>query len=675
MFQIGVTAQSMATTTNPHAPILIIGNSGFTQANGVAGGTGTSSDPYVIGQWQISAPSGNDITIFNTTNYFVIQGVAISSALRGIYLHNVTNGSVRSSAISNNGFGVLVERSSGISISDNIMSDTTQAMGEEVRIDNCTKVSVVNNQIYSATFGNQGKLGVVVNSSPGPIISNNHIWYSGNAVSLDNSAGALVTGNNVSYNLGTALSLTSSPNANITGNLFAHNDVGIAFGSSNNVLITSNVVYQNLGYGIRVFSDNATISKNVLALGGGSGIQCCLARFTNIRDNNFTRDGLLLVTGTDLPYVSMTITPDNLVNGKPLRFYSGCSNLDINGIPIGELILMKCNNIRITNLEIFNTGTGIQLFNVNNTLITSNSVNSNMYAGINLFGFVNITVAGNNLSNNGVPNRSAGLIADPFGILTPPFVASTALIAYRNNFFYDSVIDSNSKDQLDRGYPSRGNFWSQYTGSDICSGSQQNICPNPDGIGDTPFSMYSLYQASGVSSAVIDNYPLMHPYLPTPDTSPPIWLPNTQLYVTSIGQTSATLNWAGAADDVAVVSYQVYRGSTLIANISADMDTGTGYQYGAGNLIPGTSYTFKIVAVDEAGNRSVSDLTSSISTQPQQTSPPPVFSLSWWQQYWYFIALPAGAGVAALAFLLIRRRKSILAPPSSTTPDLSNPGR
>jgi len=37
---------------------------------------------------------------------------------------------------------------------------------------------------------------------------------------------------------------------------------------------------------------------------------------------------------------------------------------------------------------------------------------------------------------------------------------------------------------------------------DNCSGPNQDVCPSPDGIGDTPY-MFSYNQ---------DNYPLMNPY-------------------------------------------------------------------------------------------------------------------------------------------------------------------
>src|SRR5438552_18247804 len=62
----------------------------------------------------------------------------------------------------------------------------------------------------------------------------------------------------------------------------------------------------------------------------------------------------------------------------------------------------------------------------------------------------------------------------------------------------------------DDGYPSGGNFWSDYTGVDNCSGPNQDVCPDPDGIGDTPYT---------IDANNSDRYPLIH--LPGNDTVPP----------------------------------------------------------------------------------------------------------------------------------------------------------
>jgi hypothetical protein len=55
----------------------------------------------------------------------------------------------------------------------------------------------------------------------------------------------------------------------------------------------------------------------------------------------------------------------------------------------------------------------------------------------------------------------------------------------------------------DDGYPSGGNYWSYYAGSDLYNGPNQDI-PGSDGIGDSPYKVGIEY----------DHYPLMNPWTP-----------------------------------------------------------------------------------------------------------------------------------------------------------------
>ncbi|MDQ6875239.1 MAG: hypothetical protein M3042_09300 [Actinomycetota bacterium] len=63
------------------------------------------------------------------------------------------------------------------------------------------------------------------------------------------------------------------------------------------------------------------------------------------------------------------------------------------------------------------------------------------------------------------------------------------------------------------------------------------------------------------------------------------------------GARSVTLTWTAATDNVAVVGYQIYRGTAKIATAAGTTYTNVG-------LKTGTSYTYKIRAYDAAGNLS-----------------------------------------------------------------------
>ena len=76
-------AAGTCTNPVPHGPILITSDAGFTAANGVVGGSGTASDPFVVGNVQIGdLSSGYGIKVDNSqggiTKYFMIQCVTAS---------------------------------------------------------------------------------------------------------------------------------------------------------------------------------------------------------------------------------------------------------------------------------------------------------------------------------------------------------------------------------------------------------------------------------------------------------------------------------------------------------------------------------------------------------------------------------------------------------------------
>ena len=81
---------------------------------------------------------------------------------------------------------------------------------------------------------------------------------------------------------------------------------------------------------------------------------------------------------------------------------------------------------------------------------------------------------------------------------------------YHNNFvnntFRASIVGYNHVNSWDDGYPSGGNYWSDYGGVDLFSGPFQNVTES-DGIGDNPY----IIDANNV-----DHFPLMVPYNPSP---------------------------------------------------------------------------------------------------------------------------------------------------------------
>jgi parallel beta-helix repeat protein len=134
-----------------------------------------------------------------------------------------------------------------------------------------------------------------------------------------------------------------------------------------------------------------------------------------------------------------------------------------------------------------------------------------------IYGIHLLTSHGNNsINNNKVNNHDYGIYLQKSSIniinnntvwnndLGFRIVGSNSNKIYHNNIINNTnqaTDDSNNANQWDNGYPSGGNYWSNYTGIDLNSTAAQDV-PPPDGIGDSPYIIDSDSQ---------DNYPLMEP--------------------------------------------------------------------------------------------------------------------------------------------------------------------
>jgi hypothetical protein len=99
------------------------------------------------------------------------------------------------------------------------------------------------------------------------------------------------------------------------------------------------------------------------------------------------------------------------------------------------------------------------------------------------------------------------------GIVMNDFVRSyygNGNVIYHNNFINDTAFPAvesmMGSNKWDNGYPSGGNYWSNYAGEDLRSGLNQDE-PGSDGIIDAEFSIPSPLSRN----KLLDRYPLMAP--------------------------------------------------------------------------------------------------------------------------------------------------------------------
>jgi parallel beta-helix repeat protein len=145
--------------------------------------------------------------------------------------------------------------------------------------------------------------------------------------------------------------------------------------------------------------------------------------------------------------------------------------------------------------SIFNNAVGLSIHNSNNIFVKSNKIYLNTAEGIRCQGGDWIYITYNDVRDN---LRSIRIFSDTnFRVHHNNFINSTLSQAYAENW---------GGNIWDDGYPSGGNYWSDYSGVDNFNGPNQDI-PGSDGIGDTPYVFNINSQ---------DNYPLMEPYFPKP---------------------------------------------------------------------------------------------------------------------------------------------------------------
>ena len=184
-------------------------------------------------------------------------------------------------------------------------------------------------------------------------------------------------------------------------------------------------------------------------------------------------------------------------------------------------ILITSSGTKVADNEIIDNCWGIGLASPGNAcIISGNSIGGNEHSGGGSWGggIVLIyadhnTIVGNTIScfeDTGIYFLGASSHNKILGntlmnhFLSGIHLSGSNNIINHNNFMelHNQVIIEEGINTWDDGYPFGGNFWSDYAGADLFSGSYQNETGS-DGIGDTPYP---------INENNIDNYPLMQPY-------------------------------------------------------------------------------------------------------------------------------------------------------------------
>ncbi len=289
-------AMCPAGVLSPHASISIANDAGFTAANGVTGGSGTASDPYVISCWLIQVPSGTGIQVSGTTKAFVVRDVEVRGVGNGIRVGFPTNPPTNSDV--------------------NLEHITAASLSSAIRTDNITGALVVSSNLLEDNglgyqdAGNVGK-GVTIRDNVGTGNNTCMQRLSGSAPALvtDNlctdgitgfdlraSNGGVVeaTSNEAEHNSGRGFFLSSA--IHLTNNVARSNGTGIGFNTGSHV-VENNLIEVNTQYGIDLAGSSSSVIRNNTIRGNGSAGIIGAAFITG---NPFSAGGNNLIVGNHI---------------------------------------------------------------------------------------------------------------------------------------------------------------------------------------------------------------------------------------------------------------------------------------------------------------------------------------------------------------------------------------
>jgi parallel beta-helix repeat protein len=472
---------------------------------------------YGIG---IQLYDSSNITL--TNNIFVNDGVFI----RGDILQHFNSHTIPDNNIVN-GQPLYYHKNSGGFNIDNI------PVGQLI-LANCTDMDINNLEI------NRTLIAIQVAYSTNIMIANNN--FSSNnlcGISFNSSSNNTITNNNLSNN-GWGIHIEGSSNVNIITNNVSSNNIigiGIGFSSFNNLISNNNVSDSDEGIYIGTAwmdpSSNNIVTNNYVS-NNGAGISVVWASDNIISGNNISNNdyGIFFHSSSNNKIIDNNIIGNSISNGEyGLYFYDSSNGNIITGNTIsnnnnGTYFEDSSNNIFANNI-ISNNGKGIILQPwAKNNVITGNTITWNDYEGVYIIESSNNTITGNHISDNFM-GINISRLPSPNNIVRWNTVANNSYgiyiwkaldnSIYHNNLLNNTVqaVDStNNGNQWDNGYPSGGNYWSDFDEpGDGAYDDYEGI--NQDVLGSDYIVDNGTIGGGGKNPYVIDadsqdNYPLIN---------------------------------------------------------------------------------------------------------------------------------------------------------------------
>ena len=424
--------------------------------------------------------SGNNITdnndgiyLYSASNNIISGNNIKNNRLKGIAVYGSSEGnSIFGNNFTNNFRNMYISCSSGNTISENMITDSDY--------DGICLYWSNNNTISENTITDCNYDGICLYWASSNIVSENTMTENYHSVSLYSSSDNTISRNNITNSVYGIDVYSFSQFNTISENTITDNDDGIHFYSaSNNTVSRNNIKNNNRGIDFDSSSEN-TVSRNIIT-SNDHGIYLSGSYGNTISENEITEsnyDGIYLYDSSEFNTISENTITDS----------------DYDGI-----YLYWSNNNTISENTITDNFRGIFFWSSSGNIISGNT-NTNNYDGMCIHG-ADVVIFNNTLANNaiGIALHSFGTIITGNNIKNNSDCGISVYDSLNNTIFHNNLINnanqirlSQSNSTWDDGYPSGGNYWSNYNGTD----------GNNDGIGDISYILDENNQ---------DNCPLMEP--------------------------------------------------------------------------------------------------------------------------------------------------------------------
>ena len=510
-------------------------------------------------------------------------------------------------------------------------------------------------------------------------ISHNNVSSNGmHGIKLRSSHYNLVSNNSVLSNGWAGITFGASSDNLVFKNLVSNNTFGIDVGSSQNVVVANNTVVDTNFHGIGIHSSmDVTVRMNRLVNNGFD-----ISGHHVMYWNTHTIDTSNTINGKPT-YYWKDVNGGRVPSDAGQVILANCEGVlveeqNIRNSTTGILLGFSTNNVLANNtisdskwgVEIWHSGynqilnstfsrmqTGVSVRQSTHNTVANNTAFSHSYTGFH-FSFSDSNVLANNTSPNNVYGTSFHF--SDYNTITNNIISynyrgvnfygsnNNTIInnaislsrmygfyifysydnrIYHNDIAYNDVqvFDETSTNQWDDGYPSGGNFWSDYSGVDTMNGPNQDL-PGADGIGDTPYIVDIDDQ---------DRYPLMDLYGPLRT------VPSAPRNLEAVGGIlQIALNWTEPLSDggFPITKYRIYR-RAISCEFTFFAEVGNVLTYLDMDVTAGQTYYYYVTAVNGVGEGPMSNVADArilmpptVPTKPQNLEAIPGdtnVSLSW----------------------------------------------